>query len=77
MSEKIMDNKSVYSSNKMWSLKSLAKLMYERTSLYTVQYKLHLGSVLMICSYFENGQPKQFVLMFCWTPIVALFLACS
>ena len=37
---KITNNKVVYSSNKMWSLKSLAKLKCEsRTSLSAVQYK--------------------------------------
>ena len=37
---KITDNKDVYSSNKMLSLKSLAKLKCgSRTSLHAVQYK--------------------------------------
>ena len=36
----IMDNKGVYSSNKMWSLKSLAKLKCEsKTSLHAAQCK--------------------------------------
>ena len=35
-----MDKNGVYSSNKMWSLKSLIKLKCERkTILYAVQYK--------------------------------------
>ena len=41
---KIMDKNGVYSSNKMWSLKSLTKLKCEcRTSLHAVQYKGQLG----------------------------------
>ena len=36
----IMDNKGAYSSNKMWSLKILAKLKCgSRTSLHAAQYK--------------------------------------
>ena len=53
---KIMDNKGVCSSNKMWSLKSLAKLKYEsRISLHAVQYNWQLDSVLMFCSYFNKA----------------------
>ena len=53
-----MDNKGVYSWNKMWSLKSLAKLTCEsrsRTSLHTVQCKSEPGAVLMFCSHFKDG----------------------
>ena len=55
---KITNNKGVYSWNKMWSLKSLAKLTCEsrsRTSLHTVQYKSEPGAVLMFCSLFKDG----------------------
>ena len=65
--------------NKMWSLKGLAMLKCEiKTSLHAAQCKWQPGSVLMFCSYyFKNCQPRHFVLMFCGTTIVALFLTCS
>ena len=47
------------------SLKGLAKLKREgRTSLHAVQYKWQSCSVLMFCSYFNNGWSKHFLLMF-------------
>ena len=64
--------------NKMWSLKSLVMLKCEtRTSLYAVQYKRQPGSVLMFCHYFRNGLPRNFVLMFCGTANLTLFLIYS
>ena len=71
--------KGVHSCNKMWSLKSLVMLKWEsRTSLYAVKYKWQPGSALMFCPYyFRNGKPRHFVLMFCGTASLALFLACS
>ena len=48
-----------------------------RISLHAVQCKGQPGPVLIFCSYyFKNGQSRHFVLMFCGTASLALFLAC-
>ena len=50
-----MDNKGLYSSNKMCLLKDLTKLKCEsRTNQHAVQYKYQPGFVMMFCSYVKN-----------------------
>ena len=71
--------KGVYSWNKMWPLTSLVILKCESgTTLHAAQYKWQPGSVLMFCPYyFRNSSRRHFVLMFCGTASLALFMACS
>ena len=71
--------KGVYFWSKIQSLRSLAVLKCEgRTILHAVKYRRQPGSALMFCFYhFKNGEPRHFVLMFCGTARLALFLACS
>ena len=63
--------------NRMWLLKDLVMLKCKsRTNLHAVQYR-QPGPVLMFCHYLRNGYPKHFVVMFCGTASLALFLAYS
>ena len=48
-----------------------------KTSVHAVQYKWQSGPVLMFCPYyFRNGKPRYFVLMFCGTASLDVFLVC-
>ena len=60
-----------------YSQSKITGLNKSRTILHAVQYKWHSGSVLMICYYhFQNGKPRNFVLIFRGTASLASFLAC-